>query len=194
MSVEELRAFGDWRGCLFCVCVVWGQLVCLFFLIATFAFTTRGRGLTFNFAPSLFEHPSMSQGFNPPTRPHNAVKSVLSCPNVALSPPHVCHRRRTGLSSQVRTCSKKVVISFGAPTTGRTCPHMDCASTEICKTQFATTSRQETVLAARETTHISRSPGRPQRANARMKPEVIKLATITPQMRKLLAHACETRV
>ena len=75
-----------------------------------------------------------------------------------------------------------------------TSPQMDCASTETCKTQIATTSCRETVLAARDTTYISRSPGRPQRANARMKPEVSKLATITPHMRKLLAHACETRV
>ena len=50
------------------------------------------------------------------------------------------------------------------------------------------------MFAARDSTHISRSSGRPQRANARLKPEVSKLAKITPQMRKLLAHACETRV
>ena len=50
------------------------------------------------------------------------------------------------------------------------------------------------MFAARDSTHISRSPGRPQHASARLKPEVSKLATITPQMRKLLAHACETRV
>ena len=42
--------------------------------------------------------------------------------------------------------------------------------------------------------HISRSPEGPQHANARLKPEVSKLAIITPHMRKLLAHACETRV
>ena len=64
----------------------------------------------------------------------------------------------------------------------------------ICKTQIATTSRRETMFAARDTTHISRSPGRPQRANARLKPDVSKLALITPHMRKPLAHACETRV
>ena len=63
-----------------------------------------------------------------------------------------------------------------------------------CKTRSATISRRETMFAARDSTHISRSPGRPQRANARLKPEVSKLAIVTPHMRKLLAHACETRV
>ena len=50
------------------------------------------------------------------------------------------------------------------------------------------------MFAARDSTHISRSSGRPQRANARLKPEVNKLAIIAPQMRKLLALACESRV
>ena len=50
------------------------------------------------------------------------------------------------------------------------------------------------MFAARDSTHISHSSGRPQRANARLKPEVDKLAIIAPQMRKLLALACESRV
>ena len=63
-----------------------------------------------------------------------------------------------------------------------------------CKTQSATTSRDETMFAARDSTHISRSPGRPQRATARLKPEVSKLAIIIPHTSKLLLHACATRV
>ena len=144
-----------------CVCVVWGQLVCCSFELRLLRLPQGCRGLTFNFAPVLARAPIDEPGFHPTDTegPHNAVKSVLSCPNVALSPPHVRHRRRTGLSSQGRTCSKKVVISFGAPTSRRTCPHMHCASTEICETQSATTSRRETMFAARDSTHISRSPG-----------------------------------
>ena len=78
-----------------------GSTGVLFFWTAPVAFTTWGRGLTFNFARVLVRAPIDEPGFQPTDTvgPHNAVKSVLSCPNVALSPPHVCHRRRTGLSS-----------------------------------------------------------------------------------------------
>ena len=66
----------------------------LFCWIAPVAFTTRGRGLTFNIARVLVRAPIDESSFQPTDTegPHNAVKSVLSCPNVALSPPHVCHR------------------------------------------------------------------------------------------------------
>ena len=106
----ELRAFGDWRGSWFGVGV-------LFFWTASVAFTTRGRGLTFNFARVLARAPIDEPGFQPTDTegPHNAVKSVLSCPNVALSPPHVCHRRRTGLSSQGRTCSRRWSFLLAPP-------------------------------------------------------------------------------
>ena len=78
-----------------------GSTSVLFFWIALVAFTTRGRGLTFNIARVHARAPIDEPGFQPTDTegPHNAVKSVLSCPNVALSPPHVRHRRRTGLSS-----------------------------------------------------------------------------------------------
>ena len=84
------------------VCAWFGvKLVCCSFGLAPVAFTTRGRGLTFNIARVLVRAPIDEPGFQPTDTagPHNAVKSVLSCPNGALSPPHVCHRRRTGLSS-----------------------------------------------------------------------------------------------
>ena len=77
-----MRAFGDWRGSLFGVCVVWGSTGVLFFWIAPVAFTTRGRGLTFNFARIPVRAPIHEPGFQPTDTegPHNAVKSVLSCP------------------------------------------------------------------------------------------------------------------
>ena len=86
-----------------CFVCAWclGSTGVLFFWIAPVAFTTRGLGLTFNIARVLVPAPIDEPGFQPTDTegPHNAVKSVLSCPNVALSPPHVCHRRKTGLSS-----------------------------------------------------------------------------------------------
>ena len=113
--------------------------------------------------------------------------------NVALSPPHVCHRQRTGLSSQARTCSKRWSLRWAPPHLGA--PLLPwTVHQQKCKTQIATTSRRETMFSARLSTRTSSSPGRPQRANARMKPEVSKLAIIAPQTHMLLAHACETRV
>ena len=77
MSVGELRAFGDWRGCLFCVCAWFGINKCVVLLDCACC--------VFNIARVLVRAPIDEAGF-PPTDtegPHNAVKSVLSCPNVA---------------------------------------------------------------------------------------------------------------
>ena len=81
MSVGELRAFGDWRGSRFGVRGL-GSTGVLFFWTASLAFTTWGRGLTFNFARVLAGAPIDEPGFQPTHTegPHNAVKSVLSCP------------------------------------------------------------------------------------------------------------------
>ena len=75
---------------------------------------------------------------------------------------------KDGLSSQARTCSRRwsfllALPHFGAPIIIWTVHQQEC------KTQIATTSRRETMFAARDSTHTSRSPGRPQRANARLK-------------------------
>ena len=51
-----------------------GSIGVLFFWIAPVAFTTRGRVSRSTLPASLFEHPSMSQPFNPPTqRDHTAL-------------------------------------------------------------------------------------------------------------------------
>ena len=166
----------------------------LFFWIAPVAFTTRGRCLTFNIARVLARAPIDEPGFQPTNTggPHNTVKSVLSCPNVALSPPHMCHRRRTGRSSWARTCSRKWSFLL-------TLPHLGApvliwsASTEMQNTNCNNFTSGNHVRGVRFNAYFALS-WRPQRAtNARLNPEVSKLATITPHMRKLLLDACETR-
>ena len=96
-----------------------GSTGVLFFWTAPVAFT-QGVGLTFNIARVLVRAPIDEPGFEPTDTggPHNAVKSVLSCPNVALSPPHVRHRRRTGLSSWARTCSRRWSFLLALPHLG----------------------------------------------------------------------------
>ena len=118
-----------------CVCVVWGQLVCCSFGLRLLRLR-QGVGVSRSTLPaSLFEHPSMSQAFNPPTQTTQRCEVRALMPNVALSPPHVCHRRRTGLSSWARTCSKRWSFLLapphqGAPVLIRTV----CASTEMQNT------------------------------------------------------------
>ena len=88
---------------------------------------------------------------------------------------------------------QEVVISFDAPTSRRTCLQMDCASTEMQNTNCNNFTSGNHVRGARFNAYFALSR-RPQRGTARLNPEFSKLATITPHMRKLLAHACETRV
>ena len=124
------------------------------------------------------------------------MKSVLSCPNVALSPPHVCHRRRTGLSSLARTCSRRWSFLLAAPHLGA--PVFTwTVHQKKCKTQIATTSRWETMLAAREyNAYFALFWATSARQCTTENPEVSKLAIIIWQMRKLLAtclrNACFT--
>ena len=179
------------------VCAWFGVNWCVVLLDCACCVYHKRVGVSRSTLPAvLCRAPIDEAGFQPTDTegPHNAVKSVLSMPKCS---PVATARVSSPKDWAVLVGShmqQEVVISFGATTSRRTCPQMDCASTELCKTQSATSSRRETTFAARDSTHISRSPGRPQRANARLKPEVSKLATITPHMRKVLAHACETRV
>ena len=69
MSVGELRTFGDWRGCRFGVRGL-GSTGVLFFWIAPVAFTTSGRGLTFNIARVLVRAPIDEPGFQPTDKDH----------------------------------------------------------------------------------------------------------------------------
>ena len=78
-------------------------------------------------------------------------------------------------------------------TSWRTSPHMDCASTEVQNTNCNNFTSGNHVRGARFNAYFALSR-RPQRANARLKPEVSKLAIITPHTSKLLLDACETRV
>ena len=192
-TVGELRAFGDWRGCLFGVCGL-GSTGVLFFWIAPVAFTTRGRGLTFNFARVLARAPIDEPGFQPTDTegPHNAVKSVLSCP---MQP----YRHRMCVIAEGLGCPHRLAHAAGSGHFFWRLQHLGApvliwtVHQQKCKTQIATTSRRETMFAARDLTHISRSPGRSQRAIARLKREVSKLAIITPQAAgTCLRHACFT--
>ena len=103
MSVGELRAFGDWRGCLFCVCAWFGVNKRVVLLDCACCVYHKGSGSHVQRCPRPSSSTHIDEpGFQPTDTegPHNAVKSVLSCPNVALLPPHVCHRRRTGLGGR----------------------------------------------------------------------------------------------
>ena len=152
-----------------CVCVVWGSTGVLFFWIAPVAFTTRGRGLTFNFARIPVRAPIHEPCFQPTNTegPHNAVKSVLSCPMYPIATACVSSPKEWALliGSHMQ---QEVVISFGASTPVSAPVLMWTVHQQKCKTRFATTSRRETMFAARDSTHISRTPGRSQRASARL--------------------------
>ena len=59
----RLLEYGDWRGCLVGVCVVWAQLVC-YSLDCACCVYHKGSGVSRSTLPaSLFEHPSMGQAF-----------------------------------------------------------------------------------------------------------------------------------
>ena len=75
----------------------------------------------------------------------------------------------------------------------RTCPHMDCASTEMQNTICNNFSSGNHVRGARFNAYFALSWAISAR-QCTTEFEVSKLAIITPHMRKLLAHACETRV
>ena len=160
---------------------VFGLNCCVVLSVAPVKFATRGRGLAFNFARVLVRAPIDEPGFQPTDTkgPHNAVKSVLSCPKCPVATACVSSPK-VGPSSLAPTCSRRWSIWI--------------VHQQKCKTQVATTLRRETMFAPRVSTRLPRSPGRAQHADARLKPDVSELAMITPQMCMLLAHACETRV
>ena len=124
-------------ACFLCVRGVWGQLVCCSFWTAPVAFTTRGRGLTFNIARVLVRAPIDEPGF--PT--HRHIRTTQRCEVRALVPK--CSPVATACVSSPKDWAvligshiqQEVVISFGASTSRRTCPHMDCASTEVQNTK-----------------------------------------------------------
>ena len=80
------------------------------------------------------------------------------------------------------------VISFGAPTSRRTCPHLDCASTERQNTNCNNFTSGNHVRGARFNAYVASA------RHCTTEAMVSKLAIIIQQMRVLLAHACETSV
>ena len=80
------------------------------------------------------------------------------------------------------------VVSFGAPTSRRTCPHLDCASTERQNTNCNNFTSGNHVRGARFNAYVASA------RHCTTEAMVSKLAIITPHTSKLLAHACETRV
>ena len=121
-------------ACFLCARGVWGQLVCCSFGLRLLRLR-QGVGVSRSTLPaSLFEHPSMSQAFNPPTQ------TTQRCEVRALMPK--CRPVATACESSPKDWAvligshmqQEVVIFFGASTSRRTCPHMDCASTEMQNT------------------------------------------------------------
>ena len=130
----ELRAFGDWRGCLFCVCAWFGVNWCFVLLNCACCVYHKGSGSHVQLCPRPCSSPSISQAFHPPTQ------TTQRCEVRALMPK--CSPVATACVSSPKDWAvligshmqQEVVISFGASTSRRTCPHMDCASTEMQNT------------------------------------------------------------
>ena len=69
--------------------------------------STKGRGLTFTSARTLVRALVDEPGLQPnDMRDHTKCVVRALMPTLAVSPPHVCHRRGTGLSPLARTCNK----------------------------------------------------------------------------------------
>ena len=112
------------------VCVSW----CVVLLDYACCVYHKGSGSHVQLCPrpcsSTHRRPSLSTHRHRRTTQRCEVRALM--PNVAVSPPHVCHRQRTGLSSEAR----------------RTSPHLDCSSTEMQNTNCNNFTSRNHVLGA----------------------------------------------
>ena len=114
-----------------------GSTGVLFFWTAPVAFTTRDRGLTFNNARVLIRAPideaRLSTHRHRGTTQRREVRALMpKCSPITTACVSSPKDWAVLIGSHMQ---QEVVISFGAPTSGRTCPHMDCASTEMQDTK-----------------------------------------------------------
>ena len=119
------------------VCAWFGVNWCVVLLNCACCVHHKGSGSHVQLLPaSLLEHPSMSQAFN-----HRHGRTTQRCEVRALMPK--CSPIATACASSPKDWAvlisshmqQEVVISFGAPTSRRTCPHTECASTEMQNTK-----------------------------------------------------------
>ena len=122
---------------------------CLCVCVSRRLFVAQGVGALHSLLPaSLSEHQTIGQAFCPHqhqgTTPLRTVRALM--PTLAVLPPHVCHRQKTGLSPLARTCSKTLGISYAPPHLASLIPLCEYRSRQNLNREFWAIAAHETQL------------------------------------------------